>query len=198
MSKLQEIASQIHDCFDCGLAQGRTLTVPGEGAKNAELMFIGEAPGHNEDKEGRPFVGASGRFLEQLLASIGLSREQVFITNMVKCRPPNNRDPYPVEVTACSKYLDRQIEVLQPKVVATLGRHSLARFLPGTSISKTRGRARRYGSFILYPMYHPAAALHQQSLRHVIEEDFKAIPALLTERVSPLQQEPNTQQLPMF
>ena len=198
MSELQEIARQVQDCFDCRLAQGRTLTVPGEGPEGAELMFIGEAPGYNEDKQGRPFIGAAGQFLEQLLASIGLSREQVFITNMVKCRPPNNRDPYPGEVAACSKYMDRQMEILQPKVVATLGRHSLAKFLPGESIAKNRGRARRHGSFILYPMYHPAAALHRHSLRRVIEEDFKAIPALLAERVSPEQQEPSTQQLPMF
>ena len=198
MSELQEIARQIHSCFDCRLSQGRTETVPGEGPEQANLMFIGEAPGYNEDKQGRPFVGAAGQLLEQLLASIGLTREQVFITNMVKCRPPNNRDPFPGEIAACSKYLDRQIELLRPKVVVTLGRHSLAKFLPGESIGKVRGKPRRHGNVTLYPMYHPAAALHQQSLRRVIEDDFKAIPALLSGRASPQPDEPSAQQLSMF
>ena len=198
MSELQEIARKIHTCFDCRLSQGRTLAVPGEGPEHADLMFIGEAPGYHEDRQGRPFVGPAGQFLEQLLASIGLTREQVFITNMVKCRPPNNRDPLPGEVSACRTYLNRQIELLRPKVVVTLGRHSLAKFLPGESISKVRGKPRRHGSFVLYPMYHPAAALHQQSLRRTIEDDFKAIPALLAERVSPEQEEPGAQQLSMF
>ncbi len=198
MSELQEIARQIHSCSDCQLAQGRTLAVPGEGPETADLMFIGEGPGYNEDKQGRPFVGAAGQFLEQLLASIGLTREQVFITNMVKCRPPNNRDPYPGEVSACSKYLERQIQLVSPKVVVTLGRHSLSKFLPGETISKARGKKRRLGSFILYPMYHPAAALHQQSLRRIIEEDFKAIPALLVEPERPQRDEPDTKQLTMF
>ena len=198
MSELQEIARQVHACSDCRLAQGRTLAVPGEGPESADMMFIGEGPGYNEDQQGRPFVGAAGQFLEQLLASIGLTREKVFITNMVKCRPPNNRDPYPGEISACSKYLDRQIELVRPKVIVTLGRHSLAKFLPGETISKVRGKQRRLGSFILYPMYHPAAALHQQSLRRIIEEDFKAIPALLAERPSPQREEPDTKQLSMF
>ena len=198
MSELQEIARQVHACSDCRLAQGRTVAVPGEGPETAELMFIGEGPGYNEDQQGRPFVGAAGQFLEQLLASIGLTREKVFITNMVKCRPPNNRDPYPGEIAACSKYLDRQIQLVRPKVIVTLGRHSLAKFLPGETISKVRGKQRRLGSFILYPMYHPAAALHQQSLRRIIEEDFKAIPALLAERQSPQREEPDTKQLSMF
>ncbi len=159
-------------------------------------MFIGEAPGYNEDKQGRPFVGAAGHFLEQLLESIGLTRQQVFITNMVKCRPPNNRDPLPEEVTACRKYLDQQLGLLKPKVVVTLGRHSLTKFLPGESIGRAHGKPRRHGSFILYPMYHPAAALHQQSLRSVIEEDFKAIPALLAKQVSQDEQGPKTEQEP--
>ena len=198
MSDLQETAHQIHSCSDCHLSEGRTLAVPGEGPERADLMFIGEAPGFNEDRLGRPFVGAAGQFLEQLLASIGLTREQVFITNMVKCRPPNNRDPFPGEITACSKYLDRQIELIQPRVVATLGRHSLTKFLPGETISKVRGKPRRHGNFILYPLYHPAAALHQQSLRRVIEEDFRAIPSLLAEPTSPQNEEPGAQQLSMF
>lgn len=198
MNELQAIARQIHSCVDCRLSQGKTLSVPGEGPEQADLMFIGEAPGYNEDQQGRPFVGAAGQFLEQLLASIGFTRQQVFITNLVKCRPPNNRDPYPGEIAACDKYLDRQIQLVQPKVIVTLGRHSLAKFLPGETITKVHGRQRRLGRFILYPMYHPAAALHQQSLRRTIEEDFKAIPSLLAERPSPQTQEPSAQQLSMF
>ena len=161
-------------------------------------MFIGEGPGYNEDQQGRPFVGAAGQFLEQLLSSVGMTRNQVYITNMIKCRAPNNRDPLPGEVAACSKYLDRQIQLIHPKIIITLGRHSLTRFLPGATISKARGKAVHKDGFILYPMYHPAAALHQQSLRRVIEEDFKAIPALLKERVAPPQEEQTAQQLSMF
>ena len=198
MSELQELDRQVHNCTDCRLSEGRTLAVPGEGPEQAELMFIGEGPGYHEDKQGSPFVGPAGQFLEQLLASIGMTRQQVYITNMVKCRPPNNRDPLPGEVAACSKYLDRQIQLIHPKVIATLGRHSLAKFLPGATISKARGRPINKDGFILYPMYHPAAALHQQSLRRIIEEDFKAIPALLQERVAPAEAEQMSQQLSMF
>ncbi len=198
MSELEEIARQVHDCTDCPLSEGRTLAVPGEGPEQAEVMFIGEGPGYNEDQQGRPFVGAAGQFLEHLLASVGMARDQVYITNMIKCRPPNNRDPLPGEVAACSKYLDRQIQLIRPKVIVTLGRHSLVRFLPGATISKARGKAVSKDVFILYPMYHPAAALHQQSLRSVIEEDFKGIPALLTEQIAPPQEEQTAQQLSMF
>lgn len=198
MSELQEIARQIHSCSACRLSQGRTLAVPGEGPDHSELMFIGEAPGYNEDQQGRPFVGAAGQLLEQLLASIGLTREQVFITNMVKCRPPENRDPYPGEIAACGNYLDRQIQQVHPKVIVTLGRHSLAKFLPGETISKVRGKHRRLDSFILYPTYHPAAVLRKQSLRRVIEEDFKSILALLAERRTSPQEEPQTKQLSML
>ena len=198
MSELQEVARQVHSCTDCHLSQGRTQAVPGEGPEQAELMFIGEGPGYNEDMQGRPFVGPSGQFLEKLLASIGMSRDQVYITNIVKCRPPNNRDPLPGEVAACSKYLDHQIQLIRPKIIITLGRHSLAKYLPGVTISKVHGKAVHKDGFILYPMYHPAAALHQQSLRPVIEEDFKAIPALLKERVAPPQAEQTAEQLSMF
>lgn len=198
MPELEDIARQIRGCHDCRLAEGRTNAVPGEGPENADLMFIGEGPGFHEDRQGRPFIGPAGQFLEELLASIDLSREQVYITNMVKCRPPNNRDPYPGEVGACRKYLDSQISLINPKVVVTLGRHSLAKFLPGETISKARGTPKRMDNFILYPIYHPAAALHQQSLRRVVEEDFKAIPALLAEQPPVERQEPDAQQLPMF
>ena len=198
MSELEEVARQVHDCTDCPLSEGRTLAVPGEGPEHAEVMFIGEGPGYNEDQQGRPFVGAAGQFLEHLLASVGMARDQVYITNMIKCRPPNNRDPLPGEVAACSKYLDRQIQLIRPKVIVTLGRHSLVRFLPGATISKARGKAVPKDGFTLYPMYHPAAALHQQSLRSVIEEDFKGIPALLTEQIAPPREEQTAQQLSMF
>ncbi len=198
MPELEDIARQIRGCQDCRLAEGRTNAVPGEGPENADLMFIGEGPGFHEDRQGRPFIGPAGQFLEELLASIDLSREQVYITNMVKCRPPNNRDPYPGEVSACSKYLDSQIILIKPKVVVTLGRHPLSKFLPGETIGKARGKPRYMDSFILYPIYHPAAALHQQSLCRVVEEDFKAISTLLAEQPPLERQEPDAQQLPMF
>ena len=198
LSEIQKLAQQVRGCTDCGLSSGRTMAVPGEGPENADLMFIGEGPGYNEDQQGRPFVGAAGHFLEQLLASIDLSRNQVYITNMVKCRPPNNRDPFPGEIAACSKYLDRQIALIQPKVIVTLGRHSLTKFLPGQTISKVHGKPSRIGSFILYPIYHPAAALRQQNLRKVVEEDFKAIPSLLKGPPKQGSDEPPTKQLSMF
>jgi len=140
-------------------------------------MLIGEAPGYYEDQQGRPFVGAAGQFLEQLLASIGLKRTDVFIANVIKCRPPSNRDPLPAEIDACSAWLDQQIEIVEPKVVVTLGRYSLGRYFPGQPISRIHGQARKMGRLWVVPMYHPAAALHQGSLRRVIEEDFKKLPA---------------------
>lgn len=142
-------------------------------------MFIGEAPGYNEDRQGRPFVGAAGSFLDELLASIGLTRDDVYIANVVKCRPPGNRDPLPGEITACKPWLDRQIEVIDPKVIVTLGRFSLSRFLPNESISKVHGRSRQMGNLVCLPMYHPAAALHQGNLRSTIEADMRLLPDIL-------------------
>jgi DNA polymerase len=179
MNNLEEIARRVHACTDCPLSNSRTNAVPGEGPADAPIMFIGEGPGYQEDRQGRPFVGLAGQFLEKLLASIGFTRQDVFIANMVKCRPPNNRDPLPAEIAACSKYLDRQIELLNPKLVVTLGRFSLAKFFPRESISKARGKARQVDGLTVYPIMHPAAALHRQELKKVIEEDFKAIPGLL-------------------
>jgi DNA polymerase len=144
-------------------------------------MFIGEAPGFNEDQQGRPFVGAAGRFLEELLGSVGIKRADVFITNVVKCRPPNNREPLPAEIGACRKYLDRQIQLIQPRLLVTLGRYSLAHFFPQEPVSKAHGRPRKLGGMTFYPMLHPAAALHQQKYRSVIEEDVRRIPSLLQE-----------------
>jgi DNA polymerase len=179
MNSLEEIARRVRACTDCPLSAGRTHAVPGEGPSDAKVMFIGEGPGYHEDQQGRPFVGPAGRFLEALLASIDMRREQVFIANMVKCRPPNNRDPLPAEIAACSKYLDRQVELVDPRLIVTLGRYSLAKFFPKESIGRARGRAREVDGRTVYPMMHPAAALHRQELRRTIEEDIKAIPALL-------------------
>ena len=177
--RLAAIAKRVHVCRDCSLYKGTTQGVPGEGDADANIMFIGEGPGFYEDKQGRPFVGAAGKFLDQLLASIGLDRKKVFIANVVKHRPPNNRDPQADEIEACSKYLDEQIEVIEPKVIVTLGRHSMQRYFPGESISRVHGQPRRKDGQIVVPMYHPAAALHQQSLRNVIEADFRKLPEFL-------------------
>ena len=179
MNTLEEIGQRVRVCTDCPLSNSRTHAVPGEGPANAPIIFIGEGPGYHEDRQGRPFVGPAGRFLDELLVSIGFKREEVFIANMVKCRPPDNRDPVPAEIAACSKYLDRQIELIKPKLVVTLGRFSLARYFPSESISKARGKVRKVDGLAVYPIIHPAAALHRQELRKVIEEDFKAIPDLL-------------------
>ena len=181
MDSLEEIARLVSRCADCDLHRGRTNAVPGEGAADAELMFIGEGPGSQEDLQGRPFVGPAGRFLDELLASIGLRRDRVFIANMVKCRPPQNRDPLPAEIGACSKYLNRQIELINPRLIVTLGRFSLARFFPGESISRARGRLRERDGRRIYPVMHPAAALYRQEMRSAIVEDFQRIPAILEE-----------------
>ena len=179
MNSLQEIALLVKNCGDCPLGAQRTNAVPGEGPEDAKLLFIGEGPGQQEDRQGRPFVGAAGQFLEELLTSIGLTREQVFIANMIKCRPPQNRDPSPEEISACSKYLDRQIELLNPELIVTLGRFSLGRFFPGESITRARGKVREKDGRFIYPVMHPAAALHRQENRSLIIQDFKKIPAVL-------------------
>ena len=181
MNSLEEVARRVRSCTDCPLSEGRTNAVPGEGPPDAEVMFIGEGPGFHEDRLGRPFVGQAGQLLEALLADAGLRREQMFIANMVKCRPPNNRDPLPAETAACSKYLDRQIELIDPKLIVTLGRFSLSKFFPKESISKARGKVRQVEGRLVYPMMHPAAALHRNELRATIVDDFKAIPGLLVE-----------------
>jgi len=203
MDSLTQIALEISACSDCPLYLNRGRTVPGEGPQNAKIMLVGEAPGSNEDKQGRPFVGAAGHFLEELLALATLRREDVYITNTVKCRPLNNRDPLNTEKAACRKYLDRQIEVISPKVVVTLGRHSMTSFLPNETISKVRGKPKRLNGITLFPVYHPAAALYQGSLRKVIEEDIMKLPALLEEldsvqeKASPVRLETQGEQLGM-
>ena len=179
MDTLEDLAQQVRECTDCPLHTGRANAVPGEGPADAEILFIGEGPGYHEDQQGRPFVGPAGAFLEELLQSIGMTRDQVYIANMVKCRPHNNRDPMPNEIEACRKYLDRQIELIDPLLIITLGRFSMSRFLPGQSISRVRGRLRSVGGRQIFPIMHPAAGLRRQEMRAAIEEDFAKVPGLL-------------------
>ncbi|HEY82581.1 MAG TPA: uracil-DNA glycosylase [Dehalococcoidia bacterium] len=198
MSALSELYQEIARCQLCEIAKYRTKVVPGEGPEDAEIMFIGEAPGWHEDQQGRPFVGPAGQYLGQLLASIGLRREQVYIANVIKCRPTANRDPLPMEIQNCRRWLERQIEIIRPRMIVTLGRYSMAMFFPGKSISKIHGMAQKRDNVIYYPMYHPAAALHQQSLRQAIEADMLKIPALLAEAKSVPEAKPQPRQLSMF
>lgn len=180
-ASLDTIAARVRVCTQCELHRMRTNAVPGHGNPNAEVMFIGEGPGWHEDRQGLPFVGAAGQFLNEMLQSIGLSRDEVFITNIVKCRPPGNRDPLPDEIAACSAYLDAQIAAIKPKVIVTLGRFSMARWFPNERISRIHGQPRRFGDVVVVPMYHPAAALHQSSLRATIEADMAKLPQILEE-----------------
>lgn len=173
---LQDIAAQVSVCEKCQLHFSRKNAVPGEGRSNSEIMFIGEGPGFHENELGRPFVGQAGKFLDELLEVAGYKREEVFITNVVKCRPPGNRDPLPEELLACATYLDHQIEVLNPCVIVTLGRISMGKFLPNARISEIHGRATWVKERLIVPMYHPAAALHQPSLKPVVIDDFKRLP----------------------
>lgn len=179
---LAVIAETVRHCTFCDLCRTRTHAVPGEGSPTARIFLIGEAPGFNEDKQGRPFVGNAGKFLNELLAKAGLQREDVFITNVVKCRPPGNRDPMPDEIAACSDYLDQQIETIDPDVIVTLGRFSMQRWFKNERISKIHGEPRVVGKRLIVPMYHPAAALHQAALRSTIEEDFARLPKILADR----------------
>jgi len=181
MAALSELYREMASCQSCGLAQHRTQVVPGEGTVDTDILFVGEAPGYNEDRLGRPFVGAAGVFLDGLLASIGMGRSDVYIANIIKCRPPGNRDPGPGEIAACKPWLDRQMEMIRPKVIVTLGRVSLSRFRPNESISKVHGKPIRMGEFVLFPMYHPAAALHQGGLRNTLESDMLLLPKILKE-----------------
>jgi uracil-DNA glycosylase len=178
---LDEVATLVHSCARCELCRGRTLAVPGHGDVNTDIMFIGEAPGMHEDRQGLPFVGASGQFLNELLASIQLDRSSVFITNIVKCRPPGNRDPLPDEIAACQPYLDTQIDTIDPLLIVTLGRFSMSRWFPNERISRIHGQPRAFGQRVVVPMYHPAAALHQGSLRATIEADFQKLPRIVAE-----------------
>lgn len=180
-SQLEEIAGEIAMCEKCSLSKTRTNTVPGSGNPDAEILFVGEAPGQKEDEQGIPFCGAAGKFLDEMLGVIGLDRDQVFIANTLKCRPPENRDPEESEKAACRPYLDRQVETIKPKLIVCLGRHSVANFMPGAGgISALHGKAvRRPSGQVYLALYHPAAALHNGGLRQTLIEDFKKIPAIL-------------------
>ena len=179
-AKLDSIAEEIIS-RKCSLEIARTCLnpVPGNGNPDAELMFIGEAPGAQEDKAGQPFIGASGKFLDEMLVSIDLRREDVFVTNIVKFRPPDNRDPNAEEIDICLPYLNRQIEVIKPKLLVFLGRHSMNVFLPGLKISEVHGRLQNKSGVAMLPLYHPAAALYNGSMRSIVKEDFSRIPEIL-------------------
>jgi len=178
---LNQVAEEVSVCQKCGLHFSRKNAVPGAGPANADIMFIGEGPGFHENEQGLPFVGAAGRFLDELLAGIGMQRADVFITNVVKCRPPGNRDPQTEELEGCDGYLERQIQVINPKVIVTLGRFSMAKFLPNAKISQVHGQPVRVKGRLIVPMYHPAAALHQPSLRSTVEGDFNRLPELIAQ-----------------
>jgi len=173
------LAKEVSSCQKCALYRSRKLSVPGEGPVNSEIMFIGEGPGFHENEQGRPFVGAAGTFLNELLAEAGLKRSDVWIGNVVKCRPPGNRDPLPEELAACNGYLERQMTVINPKIIITLGRYSMGKFMPGAKISQVHGQMRRMDGRFVIAMFHPAAALHQAALKPAILKDFSQLPNLL-------------------
>src|SRR2546427_6913394 len=179
-SDLRSLSRDVHDCRRCPLGFSRTHAVPGVGPSAAGIRIVGEAPGKNEDLQGEPFVGAAGKLLDQLLRGIGLSRGDVFITNILKCRPPGNRDPQPAEAEACSPYLEQQLRLIKPEVVLVLGRHALARLLPGyESISRLHGKVVVKEAVSSTPVNHPAAALYNSFLMGPLEQDFKAVKAHL-------------------
>jgi len=187
MSALSELYETIRCCEKCEIARTRVKIVPGEGAEDAEIMFIGEAPGFHEDQQGRPFVGPAGQFLDELLASINLNRKQVYIANIIKCRPPANRDPLPQEILNCRQWLNKQIEIIRPKVIVTLGRYSMAMFFPQKSIGKIHGTAEKRDGILYVAMYHPAAALHQGNLKDVIKADFLKLPDYIAQSRNPVE-----------
>lgn len=192
VNELKQVAQEVAGCTKCKLYHSRKLAVAGEGPPNAAIMFIGEGPGFHENEQGRPFVGAAGKLLDELLENIHLKRNQVFITNIVKCRPPGNRDPEPDEIQACNDYLERQIQAINPKVIVTLGRYSMGKFLPNAKISLIHGQAMHVKGRLVVAMYHPAAALHQRSLLSVIQDDFAHLPELLAQadKIEALPEEP--------
>ena len=181
LDQINQLAEEISVCEACSLHLARKKAVPGEGNVSTQVMFIGEAPGANENETGRPFVGQAGNFLNQLIQAAGLSRREVFIANVVKCRPPSNRDPMTEELTACAHFLNRQIEIIDPLVIVTLGRYSMARYFPLERISQIHGQGKWVNNRLIVPMFHPAAALHQPNLRPQLEKDFAMLPAYLEE-----------------
>jgi uracil-DNA glycosylase family 4 len=196
MEALATFAEQVSGCTRCRLSQGRTQVVFGVGNPRADLMFVGEAPGFHEDKQGMPFVGQAGKLLDKLLGGIGLERSEVYIANVLKCRPPGNRDPQPDEIESCEPHLFRQIELIQPRVVATLGNFA-TKLLSGkpTGITRVHGQEQEVtlggNRVLLYPLYHPAAALYTPAMLNVLQEDFRRIPELMgREEIPELEPEP--------
>jgi DNA polymerase len=177
---LSEIANQCASCELCDLHHSRKNALAGEGPSEADILIVGEAPGFHENEKGLPFVAASGKLLDELLQSIHINREDVFITNIVKCRPPSNRDPKPEELLACRPYLERQIEAINPKVIVTFGPNASENFIPGAKVSQIHGKPIGLDNRVIVPLYHPAAALHQSSLKSVLEADFTTLPGIIT------------------
>ncbi len=188
---IQNLNEQVAACPKCALSKTRTKAVPGAGDPEADIVFIGEGPGYNEDQQGLPFVGQAGKFLDELLASIDLRREDVYIANVVKCRPPENRDPKPDEIEACAPWLEQQLDIIKPRMIFTLGRFSMSRYFKGQTIGRIHGQPREVDGITVVPMYHPAAALHQANLRGTIMEDFKKLPEILR-KLTPSAGEPAT------
>jgi uracil-DNA glycosylase len=179
---LDQVAREVAVCTKCALYHSRKKAVPGEGPAHAEILFVGEGPGFYENEQGRPFVGAAGQFLDELLDSIHLKRSDVFITNVVKCRPPGNRDPLPEEVSTCtSNYLQRQIDAIHPKMIVTLGRYSMGLFLKDAKISQVHGKMYKEEGRVIVPMFHPAAALHQPALKDSVVADFSRLPGMIAQ-----------------
>jgi DNA polymerase len=181
VARLSAIHTEIFYCTKCPLHSGRTRTVPGAGNPDAEIMFIGEAPGQQEDLQGLPFVGRSGQYLEELLEGIQLTRDDVFIANVIKCRPPENRDPQPLEIDTCNPYLREQIEIIDPLIIATLGRFSMNMFFPNARISQIHGQPKYGVNRVYFPLYHPAAVLRNPALRPEMSAAFEQLPLLLQE-----------------
>ncbi len=195
---IRELNEQVAVCPNCALAKTRTKAVPGSGNPETDIVFIGEGPGFHEDQQGLPFVGQSGKFLDELLASIELRREDVYICNVVKCRPPNNRDPQPEEIAACAPWLEQQLDIIKPRVIVTLGRFSMSRYFKGQAIGRIHGQPKEIDGVLVVPMYHPAAALHQASLRNTILEDFKKLPGLVEEALNKAPAEPEPEQIQLL
>tara|TARA_B100000676_G_C17901355_1_gene744737 strand:+ start:428 stop:1039 length:612 start_codon:yes stop_codon:yes gene_type:complete len=175
LKELIKISKNISQCTACALSNTRTQTVAGSGSQSAEIMFIGEAPGSKEDLHGLPFVGRSGDLLDELLVSINLDRQSVFITNLIKCRPPDNRDPLTKEIQACKEFLKKQLQHINPKVIVTLGRHAFSYFFPNANVQSSRGQIMPLGELSVFPVYHPAAALYNPKLKSVLQDDFKKL-----------------------
>ena len=176
---LEELNNQILSCEKCKLYKTRINVVVGEGNSKADIMFIGEAPGRKEDESGLPFVGSAGKILDELIQSIGLQRSDIYIANVVKCRPPKNRDPLPEEIDSCREWLDRQVEIIKPKLIVLLGRHSMDRFLPNRKISIDHGKPKRLDGQVYYPVYHPAATIYRKQVLEDLQKDFLKIPKIL-------------------